>query len=358
MRVNSVNLANNNQSFKGAMNNKTLLKGLELISEHGATFIAATSALMAIGVKPLSIMMTPKTEKKNKQYAAAESISSGLIKFAMVEAIALPVEKALKNIDKNPVKYLSEKTIENLKEPAKNLLDSKNYKILAGLIKQASGFVSAIPKSMLTIALIPILMDRIFKEKKKQEQNKIDLVKQNEVSKVFNDIHYQKQNTTSFKGGLSNLLTKGISEIVNNNKLQNVVKNANLNEANVARNMSIATDLLITGSFVASTQKSKKIEKERKKPLILNHLISMGTFLACACSADNLIQKGTKGLVDKFKEVNKNDIKLSKYVDGINIARSTLTFAVVYYAILPIFSTFMAEKIDKAFAKKTEEKPL
>ena len=117
--------------------------------------------------------------------------------------------------------------------------------------------------------------------------------------------------------------------------------------------MSIATDLLITSSFVASTQKNKKIEEERKKPLILNHLISMGTFLGCAYSADNLIQKGTKGLVEKFKEVNKNDVKLSKYVDGINIARSTLTFAVVYYAVLPIFSTFLAEKIDKATTIKT-----
>jgi hypothetical protein len=81
----------------------------------------------------------------------------------------------------------------------------------------------------------------------------------------------------------------------------------------------------------------------------------MGTFLACAYSADKFIQKKSKNLMNRFKEVNKNDIKLSKYVDGINIARSTLTFAVVYYAILPIFSTFLAEKIDKATMAKTQK---
>lgn len=357
MRVNSVNSAGTKQSFKGVMNNKTLLKGLELISDHGATFIAATSAVMAVGVKPLSIMLTPKVEKKNKQYAATESIASGLMKFAMVEAIALPVEKALKNIDENPVKYLTEKTIENLKEPAKNLVDSKNYKNLTGVIKQASGFVSAIPKSMLTIALIPVLMGGIFKEKSKKIKEHDTYIVNKEAPEVFKDISKEKT-SPSFKGGVNNILTKGISEIINNKKVQNIIKKADLNEANVARTVSTATDLLITGSFVASTQKSKKIEKEHKKPLILNHLISMGTFLACAYSADNFVQKQSKKVVDKFKEVNKNDIKLSKYVDGINIARSTFTFAIVYYAILPIFSTFLAEKIDKFTTKKNVEKPL
>lgn len=355
MRVNNVSRASNYQNFKGAMNNQALLKSLEWVSNHGATFIAGTSALMAIGVKPLSIALTPKVDKKNKQYAATESIASGLIKFAMVEAIALPVEKALKKIDKEPVKYLTEKTIENLKEPAQKLVDSKNYKVLTQLIKQASGFVTAIPKSMLTIALIPVLMNFIFKDKEKKVQQINNEKINRNVPKVFEEIHNKNKSNVSFKGGISNIVTKGISELINNSKVQKIVKKADLNEANIARNVSIATDLLISGSFVASTQKSKKIEKERKKPLILNHLISMGAFLACAYNADNLIQKGTKKLVDKFKEVNKNDVKLSKYVDGINITRSTLTFAIVYYAVLPIFSTFLAEKIDKA-TMKTKEK--
>lgn len=354
MKVSNVGKVNNT-NFKGAMNNKALLKGLELISDHGATFIAGTSALMAVAVKPLSIALTPKVDKKNKQYAATESIASGLIKFAMVEAIALPVEKALKNIDENPVKYLTEKTINNLKEPAKKLIDSKNYKVLTGLIKQASGFVSAIPKSMLTIALIPVLMDKLFKVKNQKDLGEKIIYKQPEIPQVFKGIHVNSPEKPSFKGGINNVIAKGISNVVNNEKVQNVVKKINLNETNVARTVSTATDLLITGSFVASTQKSKKIEKERKKPLILNHVISMGTFLACAYGADNFIQKASKNLVEKFKEVNKNDVKLSKYLDGINVARSTLTFAVVYYAILPIFSTFLAEKIDKATTEKTQK---
>lgn len=355
MRVNNVTAIGNKQSFKGAMNNKALLKGLEMISEHGATFIAGTSAIMAIGVKPLSIALTPKVEKKNKQYAATESIASGLIKFAMVEAIALPVEKALKNIDKDPVKYLTKKTIENLKEPTKKLVDSTNYKVLNQIIKQTSGFVTAIPKSMFTIALIPVLMDFIFNKKNKKSKENNSIKPNQNVPKVFQEIHNQRKSNVSFKGGINNLITKGIAEVINNPKVQNLVKKSNINEANIARNVSIATDLLISGSFVASTQKSKKIEKERKKPLILNHLISMGAFLACAYNVDNFIQKHSKNLMNKFKEVNKNDIKLSKYVDGINIARSTLTFAVVYYAVLPVFSTFLAEKIDKA-TMKTKEK--
>ena len=50
-------------------------------------------------------------KKENKQYATTNSIASGLIKFGMVEAIALPIENAVKKIDKNPEKYLSEKEL-------------------------------------------------------------------------------------------------------------------------------------------------------------------------------------------------------------------------------------------------------
>ena len=96
------------------LNNKILLKGLEKISEHGTSFAAGTSLVMALGVRPLAILSTPNTEKENKQYASTNSICSGLIKFGLVEAIALPVENAVKKIDQNPQKYLKQSTIKNL----------------------------------------------------------------------------------------------------------------------------------------------------------------------------------------------------------------------------------------------------
>ena len=88
----------NTPSFKGAMNNKFLLSGLKKISEHGTSFIAGTSLVMSCGVRTFSIMKTPGIEKENKQYLAANSVCSGLVKFAMVEAVALPIENIIKKI--------------------------------------------------------------------------------------------------------------------------------------------------------------------------------------------------------------------------------------------------------------------
>ena len=62
--------------------------------------------------------------------------------------------------------------------------------------------------------------------------------------------------------------------------------------------------------------------------------------------SDNLVKKGTQKFIKKFCEINKNDAKLNKYIEGINILRPTLIFAGIYYCILPIFTTYISDKID------------
>ena len=145
------------------LNNRFVLKGLEKISEHGTSFLAGASLLMSTTLRPAAISLTPDTEKENKQYAMANSISSGLMKFAIIESVALPVESAIKRIDKNPSKYLKNKTIKNI--------SPKAYKLITQTIKLTTGLVTAIPKSMLTVALIPILMDKIFWKKSSNTKN-------------------------------------------------------------------------------------------------------------------------------------------------------------------------------------------
>ena len=107
------------------LKNKTVLKTLEKISDHGTSFSAGTSLALSLVMRPIAIFSTPKVEKENKQYAATNSICSGLIKFGIVEAVALPIEKAVKNIDKHSEKFLDKKTIENLTKNTGTLTDSR-----------------------------------------------------------------------------------------------------------------------------------------------------------------------------------------------------------------------------------------
>lgn len=343
MRI-SGNIQQTNPSHKGLLNNKTVLKGLEVISEHGTTFVSATTLAMATGVRPIAINLTPNVKKENKQYATTNSIASGLIKFGMVEAIALPVENAIKKIDRNPEKYLNEKTIKALQGSAKTLAESKNYKFATQIMKMGTGLVTAIPKAMLTVALIQPIMNKLF-PKKQQEKNNITTQIYNQYNPVFSSTFNTQ--VPSFKGGITHNIAKGIGGILNNETVQSVVKKYAHNDKNIARNVSMATDILLTGAFVYNTQKNKQIEEKRKKPLIYNNLISTGVSLVGGYSIDKLVQKNTKKFIDKFTEANKNDPKLPKYIEGINILRPTLIFAAIYYGILPMFSTYLADKIDE-----------
>lgn len=339
MKISS-NIAQTNPSYKGIWNNKAVLKGLETISEHSTTFVAATTLAMAVGIRPIAINLTPNVKKENKQYATTNSIASGLIKFGMVEAIALPIENAVKKIDKNPEKYLSEKTIKSLQGNAKTLAESPNYKFATQLMKMGTNFITAIPKAMLTVALIPVIMQKLFPPK--QEKKDIESTMYHTYNKTF---------SPSFKGGITETTAKGIGKVLNNNSIQNAVKKYSKNDTNIARNISMATDILLTGAFIHNTQKNKNIDEEHKKPLIYNNLISTGISLVGGYSIDKLIQKNTKNFIKKFAEANKNDPKLPKYIEGMNILRPTLIFAAIYYGILPIFSTYLADKIDEKTAK-------
>ncbi|MBQ9245182.1 hypothetical protein IJ182_02820 [bacterium] len=340
-----------NTNFKSLMTNKAVLKGLEVISEHSASFIAGTSLAMAAGVRPLAIALTPNTDKENKKYMIANSITSGLVKFAMVEAVALPIENAIKKINKKPDDFFTKNTIKNLKAGADNLVNSKDYGFATQLLKLGSSFFTAIPKSALSVALIPITMDLLFAKKHKQKNN--ELSPYNNYNAIFSD-YFDKQNekTPSFKGKITDIASKGISKILNNDSFQNVVKKHVSKSEDVARNITIATDLLLSASFAHRTAQNKDIEEKRKKPLIYNNLISTGLSVTGGYAIDKLVKKNTQNFIQKFSEANKNNPNLPKYIEGINIVRPTLIFAAIYYGIMPIVSAYTADKLSKISERK------
>lgn len=333
MRVN--NLSRNNISFNGMWNNKLLLKGLEKISEHGTSFAAGTSLLMSLTVRPLAIASTPDTEKENKQYAISNSICSGLVKFGMVEAVAIPIETAVKHIDKNPDRFLKPDTVKTLKGNAASLVESQRYRLGTQIMKLGTTFITAVPKSVITVAFIPVIMDKLFHLKVSKESK-------------------PKTNKISFEGAFTERISGWLGKLLDNKKIQNFLVKNEQNEHNIAKHITAATDVLLTTAAAIRTQKSDNIKEDRKKPLIYNNIISTAITLIGGYCADSLIKTKTAGFMDKFSKINAADPKLHKYIDGINILRPALIFAAIYYGILPMFSTYIAEKIDKYVLAKEQ----
>ncbi|MBE7713541.1 MAG: hypothetical protein E7Z87_07345 [Cyanobacteria bacterium SIG26] len=321
------------------LKNKTLLNTLAKVSEHGTTFSATTALVMSTAVRPLAIYSTPDVEKENKQYAMANSICSGLIKFGMIEAVALPIEYAVKKIDNNPEKYLKSQTVKNLTSGVNDLATARSYKLLTQIIKLSTGFITAIPKSMLTIVLIPILMDKMFFRKSPAISNNKQIIPQ-----------LENGNKISFTG----YLPKSIAKIIDNKSIQNFAKNYQNKDNDIPKHITVATDLLLTGSFAYQTNKSDKIKENRKKVLIYNNWISTGITIIGGYFADSLVKKGTSNIIDKFKQIHHADPRLGKYIEGINILRPAVIFAGIYYGLLPIISTYTAEKLDKYIKKHSK----
>ena len=342
MKIQNVATSRNNASFKGGMNNKFLLKGLETVSNHGATFTAGLCTIMPLTIRPLAILATPDVEKENKLYACANSICSGLAKFGLIAAISLPIEYAVKKIDKNPEKFLNANVMKKWTAKNTSVVDSNAYKVATQTIKLGTGFLTAIPKSMITIALIPFIMGKLFNHKFSQN--------------AINDEPQTPAQTPSFKGSLTDKLAQGTSKILNKileskSFEKYITKNQNA-EQDIAKHISASTDVLLSGAFAYQTINSEKIKENRKKALIYNNVISTSITLLGGYSIDRLVKAKTANYIEKFKEFHKDNPKLQKYIQGINIVRPALIFAGIYYIILPMFSTYLAQKIDNYANKK------
>ena len=111
--------------------------------------------------------------------------------------------------------------------------------------------------------------------------------------------------------------------------------------------MMFLTDIALTGAFVHKTKKKKNIEEKRKNPLIYNSILSTSFSIISSIGLNKLIEKPYQNFVSKFIEENKNSSKLNKYLEGLNIAKISLIAGGVYYILIPILSTFLADKIDK-----------
>ena len=322
MKVNSSN--KRNISFNSFWNSKPLKKGLEFAAKNGTLFAGTTTLFFSTTVRPLAILTTPKTEKKNKKSAFAKSITSTGIGYLLMLAFSLPLAISIENIEKNPAKYLSKKTIDNLTEKGKTIKESKAYSLATQLFKLGLGFIIAAPKAIITAFCTPHVLNYI---------NKPNTSKKNDAIET----------SPSFKG--SQPLSKGISKILNKESLQSFAKK--YKNSNFPMHIVAATDALTTTTFIKQTSKNKKLNNDDKKNLIYNAGISTSLSIITSYLLDRITKKQTEKIAEKIKKANANDAKLTEYLEGLKIAKPILIMAVVYYLFIPIISTFIADKIEQ-----------
>ena len=290
--------------------NRIFKKGLEFASNKSAIFVGSVSLALSTIARPIAILSTPNTNKENKKYACIKSFASTVVGYGLMLGASLPVSNALKEIDKNKTKYLKPQTLKRLSTP-------KKYAFATQLFNLGLGFLIAIPKSILTCALIPPFMAKIFPKKENQQKN------------------------ISFTGNLS----KGIGKLIDTNAVQKLTEK--FHNTNFEQHIMCLTDVVATGAFITQTAKNKKIEQDRKKALMYNAGISTGLCIAGSYIIDKALKKPTEKFIENFRKANKKSPKLEKYVEGIRVAKPALILGGIYYIIIPVISTFLADRFDK-----------
>lgn len=305
-------------------NSKILKKGLEFAADNGSLFVATASLALSTVARPIAIMAAPKTDLENKKYACAKSLASSAVGYFLMLAASSPVAKAVKNIDKRPYEYLKKSTVENLKAGEKSLKASSRYKFASQLFKLGLGFVIAVPKSIMTCSLIPPFMSVLFNKKVNNEQ---------------------KDKQISFTGSGSKSLSKLIGKAMDTSFIQKMSEK--FHNTNFEQHIISLTDAAATTAFIAQTAHSRKIEQSRKKALMYNAAISTGLCIAGGYAINGLLEKPTEKFIKNFAQANKNSPKLGKYIEGIKVAKPALILGGIYYIIIPLISTFLADRFDR-----------
>lgn len=342
MKINSIqNYQKNN--FRGGLNNKLLLKTLEFTSENNALVSAGLTLGMSTLVRPFAIMHAPKTEKEEKKIQAAKSIASGLIGFGFTAAIFTPISAALDNISKNPDKFLKKSTVENLKNGSKSLVKSKPFNFLKQTLKFSPEFMSVIPKTILTCALIVPVTKLIFD--RKNENKKIDY--------NYNSQGFDQKSNLTFKSNLK-LPAKAISKIMNNETIQKIaVKGQN---TNFMQHATVLKDIFATACFALAANLTPSIDKDKKKSLAYNAAIATGLTIAGGYAAEKAIRKPVQNFTKAFVTANKNDKNLFKYLNGIKTLEPLLILSSLYYIGIPVISTFLSGKLNDKTKNDTVNK--
>jgi len=171
---------------------KAWTKGLDRVLNKinplcdGDTVIAQNLvALILAGVfRPAAIMSLPGDKKnmKDKMYAAAQAISSGVIGFIFSTILMYPLgqgvrkfKNAVKSVKENDFGKLSAKTVQRLKdiykvENLKDLEASKAFKNTTKILDMGPDvFGFGILKACLTIAMIPPILKYFGWEKSKPQ---------------------------------------------------------------------------------------------------------------------------------------------------------------------------------------------
>ncbi len=372
-------------------------KLLSFTNDHNV----ATSALVALGLagvmRPVTIMALPgKKDKEDKIYASGHSMASAILGFVASVILTSPLDGAVKKIfsgngslnGKDGKPQVFSKKLAELLEKEKALEVKANKRDEAGkivykeareaykaikrqrgaletLVKNIPDFVIAIPRSILTIALIPPILKYVFgveKKKKVDAQSQTPNVVQFQMNfidrpvfKKLRDGVEETQKTgkqPNFTGNVAqevgeaaqaavrtaeeksgifkpfsdfydkctDAIAKHFTAKVVDSKSMNYIADKLKDSNNLFQHCLTMGSLITSGLYMEKTLTNDKLDKDRKKTLAVNQGLTFALSTAGAYSLDKYLKNWWSNVTAKYVGVQINDEKFHKNFKSINTA--------------------------------------
>lgn len=188
-------------------------------TEYAEAHNIASSALIALilaGImRPATIMTLPgDKDKDDKIYASGHAMASGIMGFVVSTIITSPFDESIRKVFdegkyQGPKLSALNKEIENLKNNTSRsisdnlkltLLKAKKY-TMKTFAKNLPEWIIAVPRAVMTIALIPPILKYVFGVEKKKTQDKP--IENETAIQNNNDANFiEKPVFAAFKGGV------------------------------------------------------------------------------------------------------------------------------------------------------------
>jgi len=198
-------------------------KFLASLEDHNIIGSALMALIFAGVARPATIMAMPLKEGKTKEdniYASGHSVASGIMGFLASLVITAPLDEGIKMVKKAPrvfgvdtteklldakieLKKLGESAADAARKVELNELINvlkKQRNTLEMVVKNIPDWFIAIPRSMITVALIPPILKYVFGIEKKP---KAPVIAENTTNMASSNINFMDKKTfQDFKGGL------------------------------------------------------------------------------------------------------------------------------------------------------------
>lgn len=320
----------------------------------------ASSALIALilaGVmRPATIMALPgDKDKDDKIYASGHAMASGIMGFAVSTIITSPFDESIKKIFDDR-KFIGKK-LGALNTQIDNLLNKENAtkedKILAKTLKSKRGamktlaknipdWIIAVPRSVLTIALIPPILKYVFGVEKKKPQTQEQtqpiqkqLEKQNDFIEkpVFASFkgktNQSNPQTPTFTGNAGEIAEDIVAKLGSKesnffepfNKMYDkmtdkiaekftswyvdspfieALADRFKNSKNLYQHCLTVGSVITSGLYMERTYTNKKLDKDRRNTLVVNQGLTLGVSTAGAYMLDKYLSGWWDNVTARF----------------------------------------------------------